>query len=239
MLKSAAGKVMWVGKATVFLVGLAVILALMFGVASTVSAHTGNKGFFHLGHKNVSKAMSTLVKQGPGPALSLMVQSGQPPMKVNSTGKVTNLNADRLDGKDSSQLATKTSEAWHEIGAQGEPAFGGGWSNATPPYICSAPVDPSCPVYNTAGFYKDSLGNVHLKGSIKFDLSNCGGGFCSSIAFRLPAGYRPAKAAVFNPVSDRGGTFVLYDGHFQRHFPGGSTGTYNYSLDGITFRAAN
>ncbi len=98
MLRSAASKVMWVGRATIFLVGLAVILALVFGVASTVSAHTGNKGFFHLGHKNVSKAVSTLVKQGPGPALSLMVQSGQPPLKVNSSGKVANLNADRLDG---------------------------------------------------------------------------------------------------------------------------------------------
>lgn len=101
MIKSAASKVMWVGRATVFLVGLAMILALVFGVASTAFAHKGNTGFFHLGHKNVSKAVSTLVKQGPGPALSLVVQSGQPPLKVNSSGKVANLNADRLDGKSS------------------------------------------------------------------------------------------------------------------------------------------
>ena len=70
--------------------------------ASTVSAHTGNTGFFHLGHKNVSKAVSTLVKQGPGPALNLVVEAGQPPLKVNSSGKVANLNSDRLDNLDSS-----------------------------------------------------------------------------------------------------------------------------------------
>jgi hypothetical protein len=36
MLRSTAGKVMWVGRATVFTVGLAVILALMFVAASMV-----------------------------------------------------------------------------------------------------------------------------------------------------------------------------------------------------------
>lgn len=112
MLRSATSKVMWVGRATVFLVGLAVILALLFGVASTVSAHTGNKGFFHLGHKNVSKAVSTLVKQGPGPALSLVVGTGQPPLQVNATaGKATNLNADKLDGLDQSAFLRSTGKA--------------------------------------------------------------------------------------------------------------------------------
>jgi len=41
MLKSTATKVMRVGRVTVFLIGLAVILALVFGVASTVLAGTG------------------------------------------------------------------------------------------------------------------------------------------------------------------------------------------------------
>jgi len=36
MLRSTASKVMWVGRATVFAVGLAVILALMFVAASIV-----------------------------------------------------------------------------------------------------------------------------------------------------------------------------------------------------------
>jgi hypothetical protein len=38
MLKATVSKVMWVGRATVVMVGLAVILALVFGVATTAFA---------------------------------------------------------------------------------------------------------------------------------------------------------------------------------------------------------
>lgn len=100
MLRSTVGKVMWVGRATVFLVGLAVILALVFGVASTALGANGKP--FLLGKRNAASAISTLIKQGPGPALSLVVRSGQPPLVVNaSAGKATNLNADKVDGKSS------------------------------------------------------------------------------------------------------------------------------------------
>jgi hypothetical protein len=44
MVRSVASKVMWVGRATVFLVGLAVILALLFWVANVVLG-TGGKPF--------------------------------------------------------------------------------------------------------------------------------------------------------------------------------------------------
>jgi hypothetical protein len=101
MVKSMFARMMWIGKGTVFVVGLSVILALLFGAASTAFAHGGYKGLFHLGHNNASKTVSTLIKQGPGPALRLLVRSGQPPMAVNSQVKVSNLNADRLDGRDS------------------------------------------------------------------------------------------------------------------------------------------
>jgi hypothetical protein len=100
MLKSALGKVMWVGRATVFLVGLAVILALVLGVASTAFGSNGQA--FLLGRSNVATTVSTLINQGPGPALSLQVAPGSPqspPLAVNSSTKVTNLNADQLDGK--------------------------------------------------------------------------------------------------------------------------------------------
>jgi tetrahydromethanopterin S-methyltransferase subunit E len=46
-------KVMWVGRATVFLMGLSVILALVFGVASTAFSHTGYRGLLHLGHSSL------------------------------------------------------------------------------------------------------------------------------------------------------------------------------------------
>ena len=50
MLGKAASKVVWVGRATVFLVGLAMILALLFGMAST--AFGANGGNFILGSLN-------------------------------------------------------------------------------------------------------------------------------------------------------------------------------------------
>jgi hypothetical protein len=52
MLRSAARKVMWVGRATVFLVGLAVILALLFGEASMAFARDGES--LLLGERNVA-----------------------------------------------------------------------------------------------------------------------------------------------------------------------------------------
>jgi hypothetical protein len=70
MFRSALSKVMWVGRATVFMVGLAVILALLFGAVSTVSAHMGSAGLFDLGHNNPVSALSTLTKSGASPAFA-------------------------------------------------------------------------------------------------------------------------------------------------------------------------
>lgn len=114
MLRTTVSKAMWVGKATVFLVGLAVILALIFGAVSRATAHTGSAGLFHLNHNNPVTALSKLTgtlagavlkvdNNGAGPALSLEAESGKAPLTVNSTaGKATNLNADKIDGLDSS-----------------------------------------------------------------------------------------------------------------------------------------
>ena len=116
MLRGAASKVMWVGRATVFLVGLAVILALVFGVATTALGANGNP--FLLGKSNVATALSKLTGNVNGAAmqvvnsnagaddtaLSLSVQAGESPMRVNSPTKVANLNADKIDGKDFSDF---------------------------------------------------------------------------------------------------------------------------------------
>ena len=101
MLRNAASKVMWVGRATVFVVGLAVIVALVLGAAT--AAFGANGDVFRIGQSNFASAVSVLDKSGAGPALSLLVDSG-PPLAVNSQGKVANLNADKLDGLDSAQL---------------------------------------------------------------------------------------------------------------------------------------
>jgi hypothetical protein len=103
MLKSATSTVLWVGRATVFVVGLAVILALVLGVAT--AAFGANGDVFKVGRSNFASAVSVLDKSGAGPALRLLVDSGAP-MAVNSSAKVTNLNADKLDGLDSTRFVS-------------------------------------------------------------------------------------------------------------------------------------
>ena len=123
MIGSLVAKVVWVGRATVFCVGLAVTLALIFGAASTAFASNGNPWL--LGNSNVATAITSLGGRlgvdGPmvritnnntegdavdtdDTALDLRVQSGEPPMWVNSDTKVANLNADKLDGKNSTEF---------------------------------------------------------------------------------------------------------------------------------------
>jgi hypothetical protein len=122
MLRSAANKVIWVGRATVFMVGLAVILALVLGVATTAFGANGDA--WRLGQSNVATAITRLggIAGVDGPmlrltnnnadandtALDLKVQSGEPPMTVNSDAMVANLDADKLDGRDSTSFADGT-----------------------------------------------------------------------------------------------------------------------------------
>jgi hypothetical protein len=126
MLRSTASKVMWVGRATVFLVGLSVVLALIFGVVSTALGANGNP--FILGKADntatkttglvgsiadTAKAALSIRNSKGGPALDLKVGSTTvspddvAPMKVNSTKKVDNLNADRIDGLSSMDFQGK------------------------------------------------------------------------------------------------------------------------------------
>jgi hypothetical protein len=125
MARSAFSKVMWVGRATIFMVGLAVVLALLFGVATTALGATG--GNFILGQSNVASAVSRLAGNVAGGhalqvsnqstetgsrALQLGVAEGKAPLAVNATaGTATNLSADELDGKDSSQFLGRRENA--------------------------------------------------------------------------------------------------------------------------------
>src|SRR3712207_5678307 len=97
-MKTILSRTMWVGRATVFLVGLAVILALVFGAASTALGANGMA--FILGESNSATKMSTLIKKGVGPALGLKVGAQQPPLSVNAAvGTATNLSADELTAR--------------------------------------------------------------------------------------------------------------------------------------------
>ncbi len=117
MIKSALSKVAWVGRTASMVFGLALLLALSLGVATTALSDTG--GNFILGKPNTAGKQTSLVgtvakaaqsalvvvNKGTGSALKLQVtNTNSPPMKVNSSAKVANLNADKLDDLDSAAL---------------------------------------------------------------------------------------------------------------------------------------
>jgi hypothetical protein len=142
--------------------------------------------------------------------------------------------ADTADRASIADLASNVAapEAFHEVGATGEPQFNTGCANQA-----------TNPALQSVGFYKDREGVVHLKGSF-----TCTG--AGVIAFNLPPGYRPpsgklhAQAAPCQTGADcaSGMNFVLVIGS---GVGGGSdggvatNGTTRGFLDGITFRAAS
>ncbi len=122
MARNAFSKVMRVGRATTFLVGLAVVLALVLGVATTAMGANGNGLLLGVLNNAATKVTGLVGNVDGGPALrvanpnagtndtalDLRVQAGEAPMRVNSAEKVTNLNADKVDGLDSTRFATGT-----------------------------------------------------------------------------------------------------------------------------------
>jgi hypothetical protein len=150
-------------------------------------------------------------------------------------------------------------EAYHLVGAPGEPTFGDGgegdciWRN----------VSALAPNFGTpAAFYRDARGVVHLTGAVVSNDGPGGDGACNpgsgtaeavedARVFTLPAGYRPddlgiptignlglAEAAVgiIGPTSD-----IVLQGSLP--IPAGAVinglgGEQALSFDGVTFRAA-
>jgi hypothetical protein len=113
---------MWVGRATVFLVGLAVILALVVGFATAALAGTGVGATFNLGKLNTVNRISQLVGSTDNAmlrvdnnsggtnatALELRVEPGHAPMRVDSSTAVSNLNADQVDGRSASSFVANS-----------------------------------------------------------------------------------------------------------------------------------
>jgi len=73
----------------------------------TGTAYAANGGTFRLGQSNSATATTKLTNT-KGTALKVISKAGTPPISVGSNStKVPYLNADKLDGKDSSQFQTK------------------------------------------------------------------------------------------------------------------------------------
>jgi hypothetical protein len=124
MLKTAAKKVAWVGRTASMVFGLALVLALILGVATTALSATG--GNFLLGKPNTASSQTSLVgtvtkaaqsalvvvNKGTGSALNLQVtNTNSPPMKVNSSARVANLNAQFAGHADTADSATSAQNA--------------------------------------------------------------------------------------------------------------------------------
>ncbi len=119
-------------------------------------------------------------------------------------------------------------EAWHEVGAPGEPAFQNGWENL------------GTPGNENAGFFKDREGIVHLKGTLK------PGG--TSLIFQLPPGFRPTAGKMIRVAATCEGTpcnegtypLTIFGPGVLPGFDGGVvafTGAVFVGLEGVSFRA--
>jgi hypothetical protein len=155
----------------------------------------------------------------------------------NATHSATADSATHATSADSATTAgTATSvaapEAWHLVGAPGEPLFQHSWQNGTNSF--DEPL----------GFYKDRAGVVHLRGRIK-------NGSPNNTIFQLPVGYRPATGKIASlPAACECGsgfqtTIISVDGSGLAPTADGAVTMQNgalpigntLSLDGISFQA--
>lgn len=166
MMKTILSKTLEMARGTATMMGLAMMLAVVPGVGTTAfAAATGDP--FKLGRLNGIDVISTLVgsadgallrvnNNGSGPALDLRVEPGEAPMNVNSATRVDDLNADRLDGKDSTAFVPTDTYVVQDLGSsegggvigdktafcdRGDTLLGGGFdSSADDSVISSKPA---------------------------------------------------------------------------------------------------
>lgn len=154
-------KALRLGRSAMFTVGLAVTLTLVLGGATAALAAVPGDPF-RLGRINSINRISELVgstsgvmlridNNGAGSALELLVEPDKPPLTVNATaGKATNLNADKLDDMDSTELFTRRTSTYEVFS---EPAYGSG--GGTLVIYVIARCDPGDKVVGGGGFAND------------------------------------------------------------------------------------
>ncbi len=149
----------------------------------------------------------------------------------------TQINASTLATVPTAQTANTIAgaEAFHEVGASGEPQFLNGWTNLK----LSLGVFPE-----RVGFYKDQTGVVHLRGEAVSGTSQ--------LIFNLPPGDRPGSDALIREAVACGGAAPCPNGVGQLTVLGSKVpvpaneglvvappGAEEVYLDGVTFRAGS
>jgi hypothetical protein len=154
-------------------------------------------------------------------ALMGMVMIGTP-AGAHVGGTVSHLWNQHIKPKTDARYARKNAEAWHLVGAAGEPAFMNSWTNYGGGF-------------SSAAFYKDPWGVVHLKGLVQ-------AGTIGTTIFQLPSGYLPSEDLIFANRSNNASGEVRIDVGCAFIFcsqdviaQAGSN--VWFSLDGISFRA--
>jgi hypothetical protein len=164
-------------RAALLLIAMGVALSLIGGTALALAYTTSKKASLKLNKTSgVATALTALASNAAGAALTLKTDStdstatplrldtetaSQAPMKVDSETKVDNLNADKLDGKDSSEL--QGAQAYAHINADGtldashskninQPFHSG---NGT--YCVNSPVTP----HNVVATLDNSFGEIY------------------------------------------------------------------------------
>jgi hypothetical protein len=127
---------------------------------------------------------------------------------------------DQPGGQKGAFEAALQPEDWHVVGTAGEPALENSWAA-----ISGA----------AAGFYKDALGVVRLRGRLTNGSAN------ETVAFTLPEGYRPSVVLIFaiaRPATTGGTSAQAWVGSDGGVVIKTASLPAQHVLDGIAFRAA-
>jgi hypothetical protein len=176
-----------------------------------------------------------------GVALGVVITAT--PASGHITGSVTHVakhmkNYFYTKSQSNARFAGKSQEAWHTVGAAGEPSFTSMCVSGEPVQVRWTNYGLGSAEFNEVGFYKDSVGVVHLKGLATQDCGGYSDG-AGSVIFVLPPGYRPAETEVQVTVANNtvNRINVKATGEVRPELAvGRDTGVW-ISLDGITFRA--